>query len=266
MRIVERSASRLMPHPLSHAVFGQLPEEQFNDLKDDILERGLKYPLELAPEGRVICGSQRLRAIQALVEEGHGELDSQRCVLREELEDEADVRIHLLRDNVLRRQLSPGQMYRAAIELEKIYAERAERNRTANLPTTPNGSDEPVGRSAAQAAKDVGTSRSGLDRLKTVYQSDEKDLIDKVEKGQLSISAAAHEVSQRSQATKAKPVEEGARSYLLKSIKFKQEVERFISYLERHARPDYGPNAPDCEAVIDTLVARIDQWREDGSQ
>jgi ParB-like chromosome segregation protein Spo0J len=54
-----RIVSHLQAHPLSDAIFGPMGDDEFQELKQDIDERGVNHPLELDPEGRVICGSQR---------------------------------------------------------------------------------------------------------------------------------------------------------------------------------------------------------------
>ena len=66
LKAEHRIVDELRLHPLSHKVFGQLPQTQFDELKADIARRGIQHPPELDAYELVICGSQRVRALQEL--------------------------------------------------------------------------------------------------------------------------------------------------------------------------------------------------------
>lgn len=259
MRLTSINPASLTPHPLSDEIFGQMGDDQLEDLKKDIAERGLQNPLELDSQQRVICGSQRLRAIKALG------LLTVEVIIRDELVTEENIRVHVIKDNTLRRQLNPGQMYRAGIELERIYRVQAEKRQLAGLrqgavkpERSPLGSNDPNGEHggvAEKVAKEVGTSREGYKRLKKVMESGEQDLIDKVEKGQMAISAAVQQVKARKPAFKAQALtRDDPRSQLMAVTKFRQDVERFSRWVEARPPSTFGVYASDAAKVLQELV------------
>ena len=252
MRMTSINPAALIPHPLSDDIFGQMGGDQLDDLKKDIAERGLQYPLELDSQKRVICGSQRLRAIQALG------LPTVEVIVRDELVTEDEISAHLIKDNTLRRQLNPGQMYRAGVELERIYKAQAEERQRANLRHNPAEPSPAQGKTADRVAKEVGTSATGFKRLKRIMESGEQDLIDKVEAGQLTLSAAVQQVKARKPSFKAQTLtRDDPRSQLMAVTKFRQDVERFSRWVEARPPSTFGVYASDAAKVLQELVQAV---------
>ena len=224
--IIKIDLQQLSVHPLSLSIFGELDELSFSRLKQDIANRGLQYPLEIDHQNRVICGSQRLQAIAEL---GWREVE---VIRREDLKTEEEIRTHLILDNVLRRHLTAGQIYRAGVELEKIYAVQAKERQLSGKKDTLGSADPKVqGKTREQVAKDLNISGSTYERTKQIFESGEKDIIEAVEQGKISIAAAAEKVRKPRIET---PAATGARADLLRYLKFERESKAFIKIIKRN--------------------------------
>jgi ParB-like chromosome segregation protein Spo0J len=239
MHPIDAQVAPLQPHDLSDEIFGQLPEDRLEDLKKDIEERGLQYPLVVDRFNRVICGSQRLRAIKTL---GWTTVE---VLQRTDLETEEDIREYLIKDNLYRRHLTPRQEFNAARELERLYEARKQHG---------------DGRTNDKVAKDMGTNRQRIRRLKQVFTSNHQDLIDQVDKGQLSLHAAAEEVSARRKISPAVLPDDDRRATVLKAIRFRREVDKFQALLSRHTFDAFGSYQDQVQQQLKSLQYAIDDF------
>lgn len=80
--------------------FDNLSDDEFNALKMDVKEHGISNDLHILKDGTVICGHQRLRVAKEL---GLSEVP----VKIIPLEDEREIKMYAIKDNILRRQLTP---------------------------------------------------------------------------------------------------------------------------------------------------------------
>jgi len=115
-RAIERRAiASLQPHPQQTAFFVDLPADELKALAADIKANGLLNPIEITPDGTIICGHQRVRAYQLL---GRTEI---KCWVRNDLAEqgEAAIEARFLSDNANRRQLSK-------LDLARIYLRQKE--------------------------------------------------------------------------------------------------------------------------------------------
>lgn len=249
----------LESHPLSDQIFGPMPDEEFEQLVQDIDERDLQHPLEADAFQRIICGSQRLRAVKRL------KWDVVPVVVHTQLTDENAIHEWLIRDNTMRRQLTPSQMYRAARELERIYSIRA-RQRQGIRPdadaetvaaVTAGGTER--GSAEELAAKQLHTSKNTYHRLKVVYESDHEDLKDRCEKGLLSVSRAAAEVRSRSRIM-AKPMpDDDARSHAIRFAKFRVQMEKTVAWVRNNPPERFGPYEADAKGELAKLRATLEE-------
>lgn len=102
-------------NPLSENLFGDLPEKEFELLKEDIKDGDVQIPIEVTLDYTVITGHQRLRAKRAL---GFREIEVD---VREDLKSEEEVEEHLIKDNLLRRHLSLEQKVKVVEYLVEKY-------------------------------------------------------------------------------------------------------------------------------------------------
>ena len=151
-------------HPAT-ACLPDLPEIEFDTLKADIKEHGLKVPI-VTMNGKIVDGRQRLRACRELgIEPTFAELGGKQSA------EEA-----VLSLNLIRRHLTESQ--RAMIGIRLV--------------TTKLGSNQSTGDGVSQqdAAKLLGVSPDSLQRARKVEQTDMPALVRKVEAGKLTVHEA----------------------------------------------------------------------------
>jgi ParB-like chromosome segregation protein Spo0J len=95
--------AELRGHPKQAAAFGDVSEAELAILVESMRKDGLRYPIEILPDGTIICGHQRVRAAKKL---GWTEIA---VVIRSDLASAGPqaVENHLIMDNFARRQLTP---------------------------------------------------------------------------------------------------------------------------------------------------------------
>jgi hypothetical protein len=101
--VVKWKLADLKEHPSQRELFADLTDDEMQRLASDMQANGQRTPIELLPDGTVICGHQRVRAAGQL---GWNEIDA---VVRDDLKSKGSpyVMTHLIADNVNRRQLGP---------------------------------------------------------------------------------------------------------------------------------------------------------------
>lgn len=65
-RLEKRLVSDLKPYPLQANFFRDLSDAALSDLAENIRRRGLRRPIEILPDGTIVSGHQRLRAVKLL--------------------------------------------------------------------------------------------------------------------------------------------------------------------------------------------------------
>ena len=115
-RIETWPLSKLKPHAMQAKVFNESSPQEIQQLANDIKKNGLVVPIEALRDGTIICGHQRLRALQLL------KRTNVSVWVRDDLEHAgpAAVTQRLIEDNLNRRQLGPIAKARAFRELKKV--------------------------------------------------------------------------------------------------------------------------------------------------
>jgi ParB family chromosome partitioning protein len=110
-----RKPSELSPHPEQAKIFGDLPPHKFDELVENIRKERLKVPIEILPDGTMVCGHNRVRAAQTLG------METISVIVRHDLAaaGEAAVLQRMIEDNLVRRQLSPLAQARAYLALKQ---------------------------------------------------------------------------------------------------------------------------------------------------
>ena len=223
-----RLVSHLVAHPVSDIIFGPMGDEEYQELKEDIAERGIRHPLELDLEGRVICGSQRLRALKEL----NVEIVDVEVV---DLETEDEIVKHLIKDNLLRRHLTPGMIYKAGRELERIKA---------------NGRSPTVKEIAGELGKV--TSYSTYWRIRKIMESGDKELIKSVENGETNVSAAHKQLKSHLKQRRSKG--DSRSKDVMMYIRYRKRLERIKLFLKQNPMGEFGTYSKDARrALRDTI-------------
>jgi ParB/RepB/Spo0J family partition protein len=168
--------ANLRPHPEQGKIFGDLPEHKFQELVENLRKEGLKVPIEVTPDGVIICGNNRVRAAEQL---GWKEIQA---VVRHDLKDlgEAAITTRLIEDNLTRRQLSRLAQARAYQRLKEV---------SCQLPKNGlNGSEKSEVRD--QIGEVLGMSGRNLDRYLAVL-STPRAVQDAFEEQRLALVLAA---------------------------------------------------------------------------
>jgi len=101
--VVMYAVQGLTDHPLNSQYFRPLPADEYEKLKEDIQRRGVLVPLIATPAGVILSGHRRAQISREL---GRDNIPVQ--FVRGEL-TAAQEREFLIKDNLLRRQLTPAE-------------------------------------------------------------------------------------------------------------------------------------------------------------
>jgi ParB family chromosome partitioning protein len=112
--------TRLRTHPRQSVYFKLLSGKKLRELADNMKKEGLKVPVEILPDGTIICGHSRVEAAKQL---GWETIE---VIVRYDLAErgEAAVEMRLIEDNLHRRQLSPLAQARAFQRLKELGRRR----------------------------------------------------------------------------------------------------------------------------------------------
>ncbi len=99
---------------------GDLTDAELNELATNIQQRGLQHPIEILPDGMIVAGHQRWRAVKQL---GWNEVA---VIIRHDLAEAGEEAIvsYLIEDNLKRRQMSPLAIARAYRQLKEIARDK----------------------------------------------------------------------------------------------------------------------------------------------
>lgn len=205
-----RSLGPYSVHPFAE-MFPLIEGEEFDDLVRSVKEDGLGEPIMLTPDGSTIVdGRNRFRACDAAGRDPIFE------TLPPHYDDELILH-HVLRKNLARRHLNPGQIAMVTLRVEEKFAEIAKRHQIAGaraggnvrnapkdgeIPKVPADRREPSSgerksqEAVAMAAKATGARPRTVQRAKAVRR-DAPDLAEQVERGTLALDAAERERKNR---------------------------------------------------------------------
>src|SRR5690606_7446867 len=166
----ESVTSELEFHPVAD-IFPMMSDREFLDLVADIRENGLREPIWLHRDGRIIDGRNRYLACRQLGIEPE---------TRTYTEDDATLVKFVLSLNLHRRHLNESQRAMVAARIANLgKGQRADRIDTA------------IAVSQEQAADHLNVSVDSIQRAKKVRESGVPELAAMVESGELAVSTAA---------------------------------------------------------------------------
>ncbi len=167
-------ASEIQPHPFAD-MFPMMKGEDFTVLVTSIKEDGLEEPI-VTFEEKILDGRNRYAACtEAEVDPEFDEYEG------------TDPLGFVLRKNLHRRHLTASQ--RAIVASKMANLKNGQR------------ADEVSGTSIDVAAKALNVGRASVDRAKAVLANGDDELIEAVESGEVSVSAAAKKISTPSEPT-----------------------------------------------------------------
>lgn len=93
--IVNFDPEELKEHPLNREIFGDLLQDEYNALREDIRERGIQDPLHVVKRNGsyvIVSGHQRAKIAKELGIKVP-------CIIRDDLKDELQIKEYLIKDN-----------------------------------------------------------------------------------------------------------------------------------------------------------------------
>lgn len=166
-------------HPLAD-IFPLIDGAEFVALRDDIAAHGVREPVILF-EGAILDGRNRYRAALAAGVD---------CPMTEYRGDDAAAFVVSL--NIHRRHLTESQRAMAAAKLANIEVGQNQHSRgSANLRTLFDDDAKPAPMSQGEAAKLLNVSDRSVSTAKKVQEEAPAEIVQAVERGQISVSLAA---------------------------------------------------------------------------
>jgi hypothetical protein len=252
-------------HPLS-AAFPDMDEEDFQELLSSIKAHGQREPITIF-EGQVLDGWHRYRACQ--------ELDIGPMTTEFDGDDPVAFVIDL---NLNRRQLSPSQKALAVVSCNAW--------RSVGKPLiTPRGviSDQ---KSAKDMAKSAGVGERTVQRAKEVVTKGDKETVEKVKKGALTLSEALKALDKADPSnTPPKPVEprlpaaisiekyqelfkqhEALKAMYQEQQDNAEELAKEVEILEALRDSEHYPKMRELQAMVDNLTQARDSWQREAAE
>lgn len=161
---------KLREHPDNSRYFQPLTGADFERLKEDIEKNGMHDALIVTAEDKdgvrtVLSGHNRLNAARAL------KMDTIPVRVKKFTNPEAAVRF-MIRDNLLRRQLTPGEK---AAFIAKLYPEAMDKDDKGGRPENPDTVSGLLPQTLADVSRETGLSDRQLRRIKQTHKT-AKDL------------------------------------------------------------------------------------------
>lgn len=169
-------------HPAAD-LFPMMDAAALVDLAEDIRQHGLREPVVLHPDGRIIDGRNRYRACgMAGVEPRFRTWDGEGSLVG-----------YVVSLNLHRRHLSDSQRAMVGARIRPMFEEEARARMLAGKPTDPRANlpEGDAGRSREQAAAAVQVSPRSVEHASKVLRDGATELVEAVERGEVAVSAAA---------------------------------------------------------------------------
>ena len=252
-------------HQLS-AAFPDMPDEDFQDLLESIKAHGQREPITTY-ENKILDGWHRFRACL--------ELDINPTYHEYDGKDPVSYVIDL---NLNRRHLSPSQKAIAVVTCNAWLQE----GRPQKTPPV-GGVVTSANKSAEQMAREAGVGTRTVERAKKIAQSGDKEVIEAVKKGALSLREAIKTVDKddpentppapvkpKTQSTKErKNYEELTRDYQSLNEQYQETLDNYhelakeVKILSALKETEHYVLMKEMQATIDSLTESRDKWQRE---
>ena len=180
-----------------------LTEEEYNLLEENIKTNGCHEPIVVLQDNTIIDGHNRYEICRKHSIE-------YKTFIQKGLETEEDVKLWMLYNQISKRNYTNFDKSIVAIEIEKLEKVKAKERQLANLKQFSDKSEtaeisqstvvpdlvqrEGYSRSLKIAAKKVGIGYETARKTKKILESDDKALIERLKKEEISINGAFHHI------------------------------------------------------------------------
>ena len=252
-------------HQLS-AAFPDMPDEDFEDLLESIKNHGQREPITTY-ENKILDGWHRFKAcLQLDINPSFYEYDGK------------DPVAYVIDLNLNRRHLSPSQKAMAVVTCNAWLHE----GRPQKTPPR-GGVVTSVNKSSEQMAKEAGVGTRTVERARKVAQSGDKDVIEAVKKGAMSLSEAIkivdkddpesvppEPVKPKTQSTKErKNYEDLTRDYQSLNEQYQETLDNYhelakeVKILSALKETEHYALMKEMQATIDNLTEARDKWQRE---
>jgi ParB-like chromosome segregation protein Spo0J len=168
----------MKPHPYAD-IFPMMTEAEMDGLTESIRENGLLYPI-ITHEGQILDGRNRQRACErAGVAPAYKEYDGN------------DPLGSVMAHNLERRHLNESQ--RALVAAKWAALKHGGDRRSEEIKSSKDGLKSTFMKTRAEAAEMLNVGVASIDRAKRVMR-DAPEMIEKIERGEITVTAAHREV------------------------------------------------------------------------
>lgn len=122
-------------HPYNK-IFRNVSGTEFELFKEDIKNKGLQIPIEITENNIILCGHQRVRALIEIYGNTY-ELKQKDVKVKKDLKTDYEQKMHIISDNIRRRQLNDIEKVMVCKEVEKL--EKIEADKRRKNPFTEKG-------------------------------------------------------------------------------------------------------------------------------
>ena len=252
-------------HQLS-AAFPDMPDEDFQDLLESIKAHGQREPITTY-ENKILDGWHRFRAcLQLDINPSFHEYDGQ------------DPVSYVIDLNLHRRHLSPAQKAMAVVTCS-TWAGKGTPLRKYQIP--PAG-----GITSKEMAKRAGVGTRTVERAKEVVTKGDKETVEKVKKGALTLSEALKLIDEKDPSSKPpKPVEprlpaavsiekyqelfkqhEALKALYQEQQDNAEELAKEVEILESLRNSEHYPKLRELQAMVDNLTQARDSWQREAAE
>jgi site-specific DNA-methyltransferase (adenine-specific) len=193
--MTEIEVAALKEYPFSKEIFENLREADYEALKNDIGKHGIKVPLHILPNKTVICGHQRLRIAREL---GLGTVPCE----TKDLKTDGEIQEWAIKDNLLRRQLTPEQRYLLYAKLSEIYEVEQKRDSKGRFICREDTVSAREGDVLERTARDVGEKPKTIQRARAYKRAVEE----MPELKETTVTSALNEYKRRKELEKRKKI------------------------------------------------------------
>lgn len=180
-----------------------LTEEEYNLLEENIKTNGCREPIVVLQDNTIIDGHNRYEiCCKHSIE--------YKTFIQKGLETEEDIKLWMLYNQISKRNYTNFDKSIVAIEIEKLEKVKAKERQLANLKQFSDKSEtveisqstvvpnlvqrEEYSRSLKIAAKKVGIGYETARKTKKILESDDKALIERLKREEISINGAFHHI------------------------------------------------------------------------
>lgn len=115
-RTMDKTTNKLKPYEFNKEFFEDIKGTDYDALKEDIKQNGIKVDLHITKSNTILCGHQRWEIAKEL------KLKSVPCkIINIDEKDTNKVKEYVIKDNLLRRHLSTEQKYILIATLSEVY-------------------------------------------------------------------------------------------------------------------------------------------------